>query len=107
VAAWGLPTEDLRTIVGGAKRSEPYRRVRAELVSVCPTDVWVEDGLGFVQFEAGCEGVGCSPGWIVFGVSRAEGTLAAAKAIRPGPAGDHLVVEDLVGAATSRKEEQR
>ena len=99
MAAWGLTTEELRTIVGGAKRSEPYRRVRRELVSVCPTDVWLEDGLGFVQFEAGCEGVGCSPGWIVFAVSRADGAVTAAKAIRPEPSGEHLAVEDLVGEA--------
>jgi hypothetical protein len=101
VAAWGLSTEELRTIVGGAKRSEAYRRLRAELVSVCPADVWLEDGLGFVQFEAGCEGPGCSPGWIVFAVSRADGALAAAKAIRPEPSGESLVVEDLLGAGAA------
>ena len=107
MAAWGLSTEELRTIVGGAKRSEAYRRVRAELVSVCPADVWLEDGLGFVQFEAGCEGAGCSPGWIVFAVSRADGAVAAAKAIRPEQSGKHLVVEELVGTDADRKEEER
>jgi hypothetical protein len=101
VAAWGLSTEELRTIVGGAKRSEPYRRVRRELVSVCPTDVWLEDGLGFVQFESRSEGAGSGPGWIVFAVSRADGAVAAAKAIRPEPSGEHLVIEDLVGEAAS------
>jgi hypothetical protein len=104
VAAWGLSPDELRTVVGGAKRSEPYRRLRRELVSVCPADVWLEDGLGYVQFEAGCEGVGCSPGWIVFAVSRADGALAAAKAIRPEPSGERLVVEDLV---LDRKEDER
>jgi hypothetical protein len=97
VAAWGLSAEELRTIVGGAKRSEAYRRLRPELVSVCPADVWLEDGLGFVQFELGCQGMGCSPGWVVFAVSRADGALGAAKAIRPEPSGERLVVEDLVG----------
>jgi hypothetical protein len=105
VAAWGLPADDLRTIVGGAKRSTAYRRLRAQLVSVCPADVWVEDGLGFVQFDAGCEGAGCSPGWIVFAVSRADGALAAAKAIRPEPSGEHVVVEDLLAVGEGRKEE--
>ena len=94
MAAWGLSTEELRTIVGGAKRSEPYRRLRPELVSVCPADVWVEEGLGFVQFDG--QGVGRSPGWIVFAVGRADGALAAAKAIRPEPSGEGLVVENLL-----------
>ena len=102
MAAWGLSTEELRTIVGGAKRSEPYRHLRPELVSVCPADVWVEEGLGFVQFEVDGQGVGRSPGWIVFAVGRADGALAAAKAIRPEPSGDGLVVEDLLEASLRR-----
>jgi len=96
VAAWGLSADELRTIVGGAKRSESYRRLRPELVSVCPADVWVEDGLGFVQFEVDGQGIGRTPGWIVFAVSRADGALAAAKAIRPEPSGEGLVVDDLL-----------
>ena len=68
MAAWGLSADELRTIVGGAKRSESYRRLRPELVSVCPADVWVEDGLGFVQFEVDGQGIGRTPGWIVFAV---------------------------------------
>lgn len=109
MAAWGLSAEELRTIVGGAKRTEAYRRLRRRLVSVCPADVWIEDGLGFVQFELGCEGVGCSPGWVVFAVSRADGALGAAKTIRPEATGEHLVVEDLVGAGavSDRKKEER
>ena len=105
MAAWGLPADVLRGIVGGAKRSSAYRRLRTQLVSVCPVDVWVEDGLGFIQFEAGCEGAGCSPAWIVFAVSRADGAVAAAKAIRPDPSGEHVVVEDLLAVGEERKEE--
>jgi len=102
VAAWGLSVDELRTIVGGAKRSESYRRLRPELVSVCPADVWVEEALGFVQFAVDGEGADRSPGWIVFAVSRANGALAAAKAIRPEPSGEGLVVEDLLEALLSR-----
>jgi len=85
------------TVVAGAKRSPVYRRTRPELVSACPLDGWVEDGLGFVQFELDdAKREPARPGWLVFAVRLRDGTPVAAKILEPGPGVATMSVSDVL-----------
>lgn len=82
-------------MVGGAKRSLAYRHIAGRLRSRCPLDIWVEDGLGFVQFvvnDVQHEGV---LGWAVFAVRMADGQVVAAKTLTPDERGQQIIVAEL------------
>jgi hypothetical protein len=97
MAAWDVPRETVSLIVAGAKRSEVYREVRAQLAGPCPLDVWVEGDHGFVQFELDEDHrEDGRPGWLLFGVRLADGGLVAAKVLDPGPGEMELTVSDLL-----------
>jgi hypothetical protein len=93
MAAWGLSRETVVKLVSGAKRSPSFRRLRDRLASDCPLDLWVEDGLGFVEFELR---ESPRPGWLVFAVGIQDGRLVAAKSLEPDELGRNLVVADLL-----------
>lgn len=95
MAAWGLAPDVVTTVVAGTKRSRAYRRVRPELSSACPLDVWVEDELGFAQFELD-EDRGARSGWLVFAVRLRDGALVAAKILEPGHDVATMLVSDLL-----------
>ena len=85
------------TLVAGAKRSATYRRTRPELASACPLDVWVEDELGFVQFELDdARREPAVPGWLVLAVRLRDGTPVAAKILEPGPDVATMSVSDVL-----------
>ena len=97
MAAWDLAPEVVTVVVAGAKRSAVYRRARPELVSACPLDVWVEDGLGFVQFELDdTRREPAVPGWLVLAVRLGDGTPVAAKILEPGPDVATMSVSDAL-----------
>jgi hypothetical protein len=93
VAAWGLSEDVLRSVVGTVKRAPAYRAICRDLPSRCPRDVWVEDGIGFVQFDSG---VGAeSPAWFVFAVALDSLELVAAKRLVPDAKGRRILVRRL------------
>lgn len=97
MAAWGLAPDLVTTVVAGAKRSPAYRRVRPELSSACPLDVWVADELGFAQFELDEDRrEAARPGWLVFAVRLRDGALVAAKVLEPGHEVATMSVSDLL-----------
>jgi len=97
VAAWDLPSDVVTVLVAGAKRSAVYRRARPELASVCPLDVWVEDELGFVQFELDeTRREPARPGWLVLAVRLGDGAPVAAKILEPGPDVATMSVSDVL-----------
>jgi hypothetical protein len=97
VAAWDLPPDVVTAVVGGAKRSPAYRRLRTELATACPLDVWVEDGLGFAQFELDEDRrEAARPGWLVFAVRLQDGALLAAKVLESGAEVATMSVSDLL-----------
>jgi len=96
VAAWGLAPDVVRTVVGGTKRSPVYRGIRAQLSSPCPTDVWIEDRRGFVQYELE---QGPHLAWVVFVVDLHGGDLVTAKCLCPDDAGEQITVTDLTASA--------
>lgn len=97
MAAWGLAPDLVTTVVAVAKRSPAYRRVRRELGSACPLDVWVEDELGFAQFELDEDRrEAARPGWLVFAVRLRDGALVAAKVLEPGYEVATMSVSDLL-----------
>ncbi len=66
-------------------------------MGVCPVDVWVEGDHGFVQFDLDQDRrAGGRPGWLVFGVRLADGSLVAAKVMDPGPGEMELTISDLL-----------
>ena len=97
MATWDLPPDVVTTLVAGAKRSAIYRRARPELVSACPLDVWVEDDLGFVQFELDdARREPAVPGWLVLAVRLGDGVAVAAKILEPGPDVATMSVSDVL-----------
>ena len=95
MAAWGLSREVLRTVVGTVKRSAPYRRVRSQLASRCPTDVWVDGGTGFAHFEGRGEKDAALPAWFVFAVDLESEVLVAAKRLEPDESGENVGLVEL------------
>lgn len=94
MAAWGLESETLKRVIGGVKRSLAYRRIADRLRSRCPLDVWIEDGLGFVQFLVG-DLDERELGWAVFAVRLEDGHLMAAKTLVPDKQGQQVIISDL------------
>lgn len=95
MAAWGLKPELVRQVVGGAKRSSAYRHIASRLRSRCPLDIWIEDGLGFVQFVVNAAHHERVLGWAVFAVRMADGKVVAAKVLTPDECGQQIIVSEL------------
>jgi hypothetical protein len=93
VAAWGLSEEQLKTVVGTVKRSLPYRAICRELQARCPRDGWIDDGMGFVHFDAGV--VGAAPAWFVFAVDLDAREIVGAKRLAPDEKGHEIFVTEL------------
>lgn len=93
MAAWGLNDEDLKTVVGIVKRSPLYRAICSELQARCPSDVWIEDGIGFVHFDGGAAGRG--PTWFVFAVDLKSVEIAGAKRLEPDEKGHQIFIKDV------------
>jgi hypothetical protein len=93
VAAWGLSEEQLRAVVGTVKRSLLYRTICRELQARCPRDVWIDDGIGFVHFDAGV--AGDRPAWFVFAVDLDAREIVGAKRLAPDEKGHEIFVIDL------------
>jgi hypothetical protein len=93
VAAWGLSGEELKAVVGTVKRSPLYRAICGELQARCPRDVWIDDGIGFVHFDAGVTGDG--PAWFVFAVDLDAREVVGAKRLAPDEKGHEIFVTEL------------
>ena len=93
MAAWGLTREELRAVVGTAKRSPGYRSIRHELQVRCPRDVWIDDGIGFVHFDGG--GGQRRPAWFIFAVDLESLELTAAKRLEPDEKGIEILISEL------------
>lgn len=104
MAAWDLPSDVVKKVVGGCKRSPTYRRVRTTLSSPCPTDVWTDGGVGFVQYEVED---GPRLAWVVFAVELETGTLITAKSLCPDESGRNILVTDLHADVVARTEGPR
>jgi hypothetical protein len=91
---WGLESEILKRVIGGIKRSPAYRRIADRLRSRCPLDVWIEDGLGFVQFLVG-DPEERELGWAVFAICLEDGQVIAAKTFTPNKHGQQIIVSEL------------
>ena len=97
MAAWDLPPDVVTVVVARAKRSAVYSRARPQLASACPLDVWVADGLGFVQFELDdTRRQPAVPGWLVLAVRLGDGAPVAAKILEPGPDVATMSVSDAL-----------
>lgn len=94
MAAWGLETELVQRLVGGAKRTAAYRRIRNQLLVRCPIDVWVEEGIGFVHFNL-TPAQGSQLGWAIFAIDPQDGRIIGAKALIPDATGKHVAVNEL------------
>lgn len=95
VAAWGLTHETVKLTVGSCKRTAVYRRIRPQLSSPCPADVWVEDRMGFVQYEAED---GPRLAWIVFVVDLDQGEMITVKSLSPDESGHNIIITEIAPA---------
>lgn len=92
MAAWGLPADIVKRVIGACKRSLEYRRIRPLLSSPCPADVWTDGGVGFVQYEVED---GPRLAWLVCAVDLEVGTLITVKSLCPDEAGRNVLVREV------------